>query len=80
MSLSHHANIVESIQFILGKMIINTVKYFMFGSLRNTQKLIHYFIVGHKSIVVSKEVVKKQGLATIPHEKPYPLVWAINDA
>ena len=28
----------------------------------------------------SEEVVKKLGLATIPHENPYPLRWVTNDA
>ena len=38
------------------------------------------FYSGSQVNLFSEELVKRLGVATIPHEKPYTLGWVTNDA
>ena len=44
------------------------------------QTMINTLIVsGSQANIISEEVVKKLGLTTKPHKKPYPLGWVCKD-
>jgi len=54
------------------------MSYSIFELFSNIKRLILCFIVAHK--LISEAIVKKLGLLTTPHKKPYPLGWLSDKA
>ena len=80
MSLYHHVNIGASVWSSSSQEDKKRGGLFHVRVIAKHIKFDMLFDSGSQVNLVSEEVVKKLGLATIPHEKTYPLIWVTNDA